>query len=678
MHYPETAKGDVVETLHGVRIADPYRWLEDANSPETKRWVEAQNALSQGYLKSIPGRAKIAESLTKLWNYERFSGVERAGDKVFYYRNDGLQNQAVLYVTDDPAKEGRVLLDPNTLSEDGTAALNGTSITRDGALLAYAVSKGGSDWQTWRVRDVATGKDLTDTIEWSKFSGASWDHDGKGFYYSAYDAPKEGEALQAANYDQKLYHHRLGTPQTEDVLVYSRPDEREWGFGGEVTEDGRYLVVTVWQGTQRENRVFVKDLRTKDAKVEPLLDKADASYDFLGNDGDRLLFQTDNDAPTGRVVAVRKGETMETLVPASPQSIESATMAGGKLFVTRLEDVASVVEEYDVHGKSLRKIVLPGLGTARIGGAHRGDPDLFYAYTSYTSPTTVYRLDLKTGGSTPFRTPKVAFDAAKYETRRLFYRSKDGTRIPLFVTCRKNLKLDGTNPTLLYAYGGFNVSLTPGFSLATAEWLEMGGVYAVANIRGGGEYGKAWHDGGRLKAKQNCYDDFIAAGEYLVKESYTSTAKLACQGGSNGGLLIGAVVNQRPDLWAAAIPEVGVMDLLRFHKFTIGWGWTSDFGSPDSAEDFPSILKISPLHNVKPGTRYPAVLAITGDHDDRVVPAHSYKYIAAMQAAQAGLAPILIRVETSAGHGAGKPTAKAIDEVADKLAFLAKNLGMTL
>ena len=678
MNYPPTKKGDVVETLHEIPVPDPYRWLEDANSSETKAWVEAQNAVSGAYLKAIPERAKIVEELTEIWSYERYAGVERAGGKVFYYRNDGLQNQSVLYVTESLEAEGRVLLDPNTLSEDGTVALSSTSITRSGKLLAYAVSKGGSDWQEWHVRDVETGRDLPDVIEWSKFSGASWDHEGDGFYYSAYDAPEEGAALQEANYDHRLYYHRLGTAQKEDALVYARPDEREWGFGGEVTEDGRYLVVTVWHGTQRENRVFVKDLREKDASVEPLLDQADASYDFLGNDGDRLLFKTDKDAPTGRIVAVRIGGEMETVVPAETQAVQSATMAGGSFFVTRLEDATSAVTQYDLGGTPIRKVGLPGLGTARVGGAYANARDLFYTYTSYTSPPTVYRLDLKTGASTPFRTPTVAFDASKYETRRLFYTSKDGTRIPLFVTCRKGLKLDGTNPTLLYAYGGFNISLTPGFSPVIAEWLERGGVYAVANIRGGGEYGKAWHDGGRLKNKQNCYDDFIAAGEYLIAEGYTAKSKLACQGGSNGGLLIGAVVNQRPDLWAAALPEVGVMDLFRFHKFTIGWGWTSDFGSPDSAEDFPYIRAISPLHNVKPGMRYPAVLAITGDHDDRVVPAHSYKYIAAMQAAQAGPAPILIRVETSAGHGAGKPTAKQIDEVADKLAFLAKNLGMTL
>ena len=678
MTYPPTAKGDVVETLHGVAVPDPYRPLEDANSPETKAWVEAQNALSGSYLKAIPERERIAEGLTKLWNFERFSGVERAGEKVFYYRNDGLQNQAALYVTDDPAKDGRVLLDPNLLSDDGTVALGGTSITRDGRLLAYALSVGGSDWHTWRVRDVATREDLPDVIAWSKFSGASWDHDGAGFYYSAYDAPKPGEALQEANYDQKLYYHRLGTPQGDDLLVYARPDRPEWGFGGEVTEDGRFLVVTVWHGTQRENRVFLRDLRAEGAEVEPLLDEADASYAFLGNDGDRLLFRTDKDAPTGRIVAVRKGGEMETVVPAEGQAIQSAAMAGGSLFVTRLEDATSAVAQYDLQGTPIRKVELPGLGTARVGGAYADEKDLFYTYTSYTSPPTVYRLDVETGASKPFRTPEVAFDAAAYETRRLFYASKDGTRIPLFVTCRKGLTLDGENPTLLYAYGGFNISMTPGYSSSVAEWLAMGGVFAVACIRGGGEYGKAWHDGGRLRNKQNCYDDFIAAGEYLIAEGYTSTPKLACQGGSNGGLLVGAVVNQRPDLWAAALPEVGVMDLFRFHKFTIGWGWVSDFGSPDSAEDFPYILKISPLHNVRPGTRYPAVLAITGDHDDRVVPAHSYKYVAAMQAAQAGPAPILIRIETAAGHGAGKPTAKLIDEVADKLAFLAKNLGMKI
>ncbi len=680
MQYPASPQGDVVETLHGVTVPDPYRWLEDANAEATKAWVTAQNEVTHAYLDAIPERARIEAELTRLWRYERFGGVERAGRHIFYSRNDGLQNQSVLYVTDDLAKPGRVLLDPNLFTEDGTAALSGASFTHDGRLLAYSVSVGGSDWQEWRVRDVETGEDLPDVIRWSKFSGASWTQDGAGFFYSAYDAPDEGEALQEANYHQKLYYHRLGADQQDDALVYARPDQPEWGFGGEATEDGRHLVVTVWQGTQRENRIYLKDLRAEGAAVEPLLDANDASYDFLGNDGDRLLFRTDKDAPTGRVVAVdaKDASRWETVVPAGEAAIGSAVLAGKTLFVTRLEDATSAVEQFDLRGNPVRKVALPGLGTARVSGAQGEAEDLFYTYTSYTSPPTVYRLDLATGESSPFREVSVAFDAAQFETERAFYTSRDGTRIPMFVTHRKGLKRDGTNPTLLYAYGGFNIAVTPGYNSQMAEWLSLGGVFAVACIRGGGEYGKAWHDGGRLQNKQNCYDDFVAAGEYLVAEGITSPAKLACKGGSNGGLLVGAVVNQRPDLWGAALPAVGVMDLLRFHKFTIGWGWVSDYGSPEVAEDFPNLYRISPLHNLKPGAHYPAVLVTTGDHDDRVVPAHSYKYTAAIQAAQAGPNPVLIRVETDAGHGAGKPTAKQIAEAADELAFLVRSLEVTV
>ncbi len=677
--YPESPRGDVVDTLHGVAVPDPYRWLEDADSAETRSWVAAQNAMTHAYLNAIPESAGIVERLRRLWDYGRVSGVRRAGERYLYFYNNGLQNQAVLYVTDDLASEGRVLLDPNALSTDGTVALGGTSVTRDGRLLAYSVSRGGSDWQEWAVRDVATGEDLPDTVRWSKFSGASWAADGSGFYYAAYDPPAEGQALQEKNLDQRLLFHRLGTAQAEDEIVYARPDHPEWGFWGSATEDGRYLVVTVRTGTNREKRIFVKDL--PDGEVRDLLPENDAGYDFVGNDGSRLFFLTDKDAPTGRVIAVDahdpRPETWETIVSAGAAAIEDVSLAGESMFVTRLVDATSEVEQLDLYGRFVRTIRLPGLGTAGIGGAKRKASELFFAFSSTTSPATIYRLDLATGEATPFRPPTVAFDAEAYETQRLFYTSKDGTRVPLFVTARTGLALDGNNPTLLYAYGGFNVSITPSFSPRVAAWLEMGGVYAVACIRGGGEYGKAWHDGGRLANKQNCYDDFIAAAEYLIAEGYTSKAKLACQGGSNGGLLVGAVVNQRPDLWGAALPKVGVMDLVRFPLFTIGWAWTSDFGSPDDPDDLANILRLSPLHNVVPGTVYPPVLATTGDHDDRVVPAHSYKYVAALQAAQGGPAPILIRVETAAGHGAGKPTAKLIDEAADEWAFLVKSLGMS-
>jgi len=679
---PVTKKVDLVEDHFGIKISDPYRWLEDANSEETKAWVQAENKATFAYLDTIPEREKIRKRLTELWNYERFGSPFKAGKHYFFSRNDGLQNQSVVYVADSLNGTPRVLMDPNKLSADGTVALNETSVSNDGKWYAYSISKGGSDWQEFYVRNVETGQDLPDKIEWAKFTGASWDKDDKGFYYSRYDAPKEGQALQQANYYQKLYYHRLNTPQAEDVLVYERPDQKEWGFGGMATEDGRYLLVSVSKGTDRENLIFYRDLRLKTNKWIELLNKWDASYNYLANNGSTFFFKTDKDAPRGKVVAIDLAHPDEkdwkTVVPETQEALEGASVVGDRLFCSYLKDATSSVKEFDLHGKLVREVGLPGLGTAGGFGGRRDDHETFYSFVGYTSPTTIYRYDLKKGASEVFKKPKVAFDADAYTTERVFYTSKDGTRVPLFLTYKKGLKKDGTNPTLLYGYGGFNIAITPFYSARMASWLEMGGVLAVANIRGGSEYGKAWHDGGRLQNKQNVFDDFIAAGEYLVNEKYTSPAKLACHGGSNGGLLVGAVVNQRPDLWGAALPAVGVMDMLRFHKFTIGWAWMSDYGDPEKEADFKTALAYSPLHNVKPGTKYPAVMITTGDHDDRVVPAHSFKYAAAMQAAQGGDKPILIRIETSAGHGAGKPTTKAIDETVDQWAFLVRNLGMQL
>lgn len=680
--YPETKKGDVVEDHFGIKVADPYRWLEDANSSDTKAWVTEQNKLTQDYLSAIPERDWIRKRLTELWNYERYSAPERAGRHYIFSRNNGLQNQSVLYVADSLHGEPRVLLDPNTLSKDGTVALSGTSVSENGKLLAYSVSVGGSDWQEWRVRDIDTGKDLSDKIEWSKFSGAAWTKDGKGFYYSKYDAPKEGTALQQANYYQKLYFHRIGDAQTQDALIYERPDQKEWGIGGSETEDGRYLLLSIWKGTERQNLVFIKDLHEKNGKVKEVLDKWDAQYSYLGNNGSVFYFNTDKEAERGRIIAIDlhkpEASNWKTIVPEEKDALESASIVGDRLFTTYLKDAVSLVKEYDLKGNLIGEVKLPGIGTASGFGGRRKDHETFYTFTGFTSPATVYRYDLAAKKSEIFKQPKTAFDASLYEAKEVFYASKDGTKVPLFIVNKKGIKLDGQNPTLLYGYGGFNSPTTPFFSVRMATWMDMGGVLAVACIRGGGEYGKVWHDGGRLHNKQNCFDDFIAAGEYLIKEGYTSSAKLACHGGSNGGLLVGAVVDQRPDLWGAALPAVGVMDMLRFHKFTIGWAWTSDYGSPDNEADFKYILTYSPLYNVKPGTKYPAVLVTTGDHDDRVVPAHSYKFTAALQAAQSGDAPILIRVETSAGHGAGKPTAKAIEETVDQWAFLVKNLGITL
>ncbi|MCE1203425.1 MAG: prolyl oligopeptidase family serine peptidase [Holophagaceae bacterium] len=680
--YPPTRKADVVDDFFGTKVADPYRWLEDDNSAETKAWVEAQNKVTFGYLAEIPQREKIRERITKLWDFEKYSAPFKRGKRYFYSYNTGLQNQAVLYVTEDPKAQGRVLLDPNTLSKDGTVALSGISLTEDGRLMAYSVSVAGSDWQTWKVREVATGKDLSDEIQWSKASGASWRKDGSGFYYSRYEAPKEGGALTGVNNNHMLCFHKLGTPQAEDVLVYQRPDQPEWYLGGSVTDDGRWLVISAGKGTNPESSLFLQDLSKPGSPVEPFLDKMDATYSIVDNEGDRFFVSTNLGAPRNRLVAIRKGQTdpaqwTEIIPQAKGKDVlEGVSLVGGRFVATWMRDAHSAIEFYDLKGKKTGTLALPALGTAGGFGGRWEDQETFYTFGSFTYPGTIYRLDLKTGKSSVFRTPKVAFKSADYEVKQVFYPSKDGTKVPMFLVHKKGLKLDGQNPTLLYGYGGFNVSLTPGFSVSRMVWLEMGGVYAMANLRGGGEYGLEWYDAGRKGKKQNVFDDFIAAAEWLIAHKVTSTPKLAINGGSNGGLLVGACLTQRPDLFGAAVPEVGVMDMLRFHKFTLGWGWKSDYGSSETKEGFETLMTYSPLHTIKPGVKYPPTLVTTGDHDDRVVPAHSHKFTATLQAAQAGPSPILTRIETSAGHGAGKPTAKAIAERADVLAFLVKNLGM--
>jgi len=678
--YPATRKADVVDDFFGTKVADPYRWLEDDNSEETKAWVEAQNKVTFGYLEQIPERAKIQERITKLWNFEKFSAPFKKGRNTFYTHNSGLQNQAVLFVASGSTRQGRVLLDPNTLSKDGTVALSGMSVTEDGRLLAYSVSTAGSDWQTWKVRDVATGKDLADDVRWSKFSGAAWMKDGSGFFYSSYDAPKEGGALTGVNKFQKVYFHKVGTAQPQDVLVYERKDQPDWGFGADVTEDGRWLVISQSEGTDRKNRVFLKDLAKPGAQVEPFLDAFDGQYSVVGNEGNMFFLLTDKDAPRSRMVAVAFGskQPWRELIPQAKGTdvLASVSLVGEAFVATWMKDARSAVTFHALDGKVQGELSLPTLGT--VDGFHgkRKDADTYYSFTSFAQPATIYRLDLKTRQSTVFRAPKVDFDPAAYEVKQIFYPSKDGTKVPMFLVHKKGLVLDGQNPTLLYGYGGFDVPLTPGFSVSRVVWLEMGGVYAMANLRGGGEYGKPWHDAGRLDKKQNGFDDFIAAAEWLIARKYTSTPKLAINGGSNGGLLVGACMTQRPDLFGAAVPEVGVMDMLRYHKFTIGWAWKSDYLVSDTKEGFEGLMKYSPVHTLKPGTKYPATLVTTGDHDDRVVPAHSHKFTATLQAAQAGAAPVLTRIETNAGHGAGKPTAKAIAERADVFAFLVKNLGM--
>lgn len=679
LKYPTTRKMDLVETLHGVEVPDPYRWLEEMDSPEVKDWVERQNKVTFAYLRTIPGRDRIRKRLTELWNYERYGIPFKEGGRYFFTKNDGLQNQSVLYWAPTLEAKPRVLLDPNRLSKDGTVALTSTAVSPDGRYLAYGTAAGGSDWQEWRVRDVATGKDLDDHIRWVKFSSASWTKDGKGFFYSRYDEPK-GKALAEANYYHKLYYHRLGEPQSKDTLVYHRPDQKEWGFGGEVTDDGRFLVITVWKGTERNNAVFVKRLDQPGADVVELLPDFDAQYDFIGNDGEMLYFRTDKDAPMGKVFRLTfrfpEPQNHMLVIPERDETLDSVTMVGGRLIAHYLKDARSFVRVFALDGMYESTIAMPGLGSASGFVGKIGDPETFFAYTSFNSPTTLYRFDVSKRERSVFRKPSLkGYDGSQIEVKQVFYTSKDGTRVPMFIAHKKGVRLDGSNPTLLYGYGGFNIPQTPWYSTAYTVWMEMGGVLAVANLRGGGEYGSAWHDAGRLNNKQNVFDDFIAAAEYLIAQKYTKPERLAIQGGSNGGLLVGAVLNQRPDLFGAALPSVGVMDMLRFHKFTIGWAWVSDFGSPDDPEDFRVLLAYSPYHNLKP-QRYPAVLVTTADHDDRVVPAHSFKYIARLQEVQQGSAPVLIRIETRAGHGAGKPITKVIEETTDEWAFLVHNLGM--
>jgi len=677
--YPKPKTVEQVDDYHGVKVADPYRWLEDTDSADTKAWVEEENKLTFGYLDQIPYRKAIRDRMTKLWNFERFTVPRREGGRYFYQHNNGLQNQNVLLVADSLTAEPRTLLDPNTLSSDGTVALAGTAYTEDGKLLAYGTAASGSDWEEWHVRDVGTGKDLPDLIKWVKFSGASWSKDGKGFYYSRFDEPK-GTALRDTNYFQKLYYHTLGTPQAEDKLIYERPDNKELGFGGQVTDDGHYLVIYVSQGTSPKNRLYYKDLTKPDSQVVRLLDEFDASYQFVDNDGPVFWIKTDLDAPRGKLIAIdtRHPEKTDwkTLVAQGADKLEDANVVDNLFLLGYLKDAKTEVRVHDLNGKLLRTVDLPGIGTAAGFGGKRTDKETFYSFTSFISPTTIYRYAPQTGTSSVFKKPKVDFDAEKFETKQVFYNSKDGTRVPMFLTYKKGLKLDGQNPTLLYAYGGFDISLTPGFSIPTVVWLEMGGIYAQPNLRGGGEYGEDWHLAGTKAKKQNVFDDFIAAAEWLIANKYTSTPKLAIRGGSNGGLLIGAMLTQRPDLFGATLPLVGVMDMLRFQKFTIGWAWTSDYGSSDNPDDFKALYAYSPLHNLKPGTKYPPTMIATADHDDRVVPGHSFKFAATMQADQGGTAPVLIRIETKAGHGAGKPISKIIDQTADEWSFVAYNLGM--
>jgi prolyl oligopeptidase len=678
LKYPKTRRSDHMDQYHGTDVADPYRWLEDPDSDETKAWVEAENKVTFGFLESIPEREPIKQRLTELWNYERFGLPRKRGDRYFYTRNDGLQNQSVLYVTDGIDGKPRVLLDPNQWAADGTVALAGWTPSEDGKLLTYGVAAAGSDWREWKVLDVETGKELADHLKWVKFSGVSWLKDGSGLFYSRYDEPKEGEEFTGVNYYQKLYFHKIGDEQSKDTLVYERPDQKEWGFDGHVTEDATFLIITIWRGTERKNQIFYKDLTKPDAEVVELLAGFEFEYDFVGNDGDTFWFNTDDNAPLRRVLAIDldKPERADwrEVIPEAKEVLQGTGLVGDHFLALYLKDAASQVRIFDLGGEHVRDVALPAIGSAEGFGGRRRDHETFYYFSNNTTPGTIYKYDIESGLSEVFREPKVDFDPNAYETRQVFYESKDGTRIPMFITHKRGIKLEGSNPTLLYAYGGFNISLTPGFSVSNLVWLERGGVYAVPNLRGGGEYGREWHEAGMQEKKQNVFDDFIAAAEWLIDNKYTSTEKLAIRGGSNGGLLVGAAMTQRPELFGAAIPAVGVMDMLRYHNFTIGWAWVSEYGSSDDAVAFKNLMSYSPLHNIKPGISYPPTMITTADHDDRVVPAHSFKFAAELQHAHQGDNPVLIRIETRAGHGAGTPTVKLIEASADVLAFLTKVL----
>jgi prolyl oligopeptidase len=679
-NYPKPKQGDQVDDYHGVKVADPYRWMEDVDSADTRAWIEAENKLTNSYLATIPQRAAIKSRLTELWNYERYSSPSKVGNYYIYSKNDGLQNQSVLYKTDSINDPGKVFFDPNKLSNDGTAALNGSSFTDDGKLWAYGVAIAGSDRTEWKVMDVATGELLSDTLKPNRQGGIAWLKDNSGFYYSSYAPVEKGQELKSNTFFQKIYFHKLGTPQSDDHVVYERPDNKEYFSRAEISEDGNWLIITVGKGTERMNMVYFKNLSMEKAGFIPLIENLVNSWNFIGNDGPVFYFQTDKDASRGKIVKVNvlaRDHIWTDVVPESADTLNGVQFVNDQFVLNYLNDAHTKIWIFETNGEFVREVKLPGIGSAGGFGGKRIDSETFYSYSSFNAPPTIYRYDMKTGTSTLFRKSNVKFDPTQYEVKQVFYPSKDGkTRVPMFITYKKGMKLDGKNPTILYGYGGFNIPSTPGFSVSRVAWLEMGGVYAVACIRGGSEYGKDWWKGGSRLNKQNVFDDFAWAGKWLIANNYTSTPKLAIQGGSNGGLLVGAVLNQNPGLFGAALPAVGVMDMLRFPKFTIGWAWTSDYGSPDDPADFKAMYAYSPYHNAKPGTKYPATLVTTADHDDRVFPAHSFKYTAAMQASQAGDAPVLIRIETKAGHGAGKPTTKQIEELADIYGFLVKNLGM--
>jgi len=677
--YPETTKLGHVDTYFGEEVKDPYRWLEDDRSPETEAWVKTQNAVTGNYLDNIPYREDLKERLSKLWNYEKIGAPFIEGDYTYFYKNDGLQNQYVIYryKNDADPSTAEVFLDPNTFKEDGTISLGGTSFSKNGKILAYSISEGGSDWRKILVMDVASKKIVEDTLVDIKFSGMSW-YKNEGFYYSSYDKP-EGSELSAKTDQHKVYYHKLGTPQSKDQLIYGgTPEQKHRYIYGSVTEDDRYLIITPRISTSG-NKLLIKDLTKPNSDFVAILDHTDSDSNIIENVGSKLYIMTNLNAPNQKIVTVdANNPTPENWVDFIPETenVLSPSTGGGYFFAEYMVDAVSKVLQYDYDGKLVREIELPGVGSAGGFGAKKEDKELYYSFTNYVTPGSVYKYDIEKGTSELFRKPDIDFNPEDYESNQVFYTSKDRTKVPMIITHKKGLELNGKNPTILYGYGGFNISLTPSFSITNAIWMEQGGIYAVPNLRGGGEYGKKWHDAGTQLKKQNVFDDFIAAGEYLIENNYTSSDYLAIRGGSNGGLLVGATMTQRPDLIKVALPAVGVLDMLRYHTFTAGAGWAYDYGtSEDSKEMFDYLKGYSPVHNVKNGVAYPATMVTTGDHDDRVVPAHSFKFAAELQAKQTGDNPTLIRIETDAGHGAGTPVSKTIEQYADIYGFTLYNMG---
>jgi prolyl oligopeptidase len=680
--YPDTARGDTVDPQFGVDVPDPYRWLEDdvRINPKVADWVAAQNKVTDAYLATLPGRETFKQRMTELYNYERFGLPTKAGTRYFYTRNDGLQPQSVLYVRDGLKGEGRVLIDPNLWAKDGATALAEWTPSEDGKHLLYSVQDGGTDWRIVRVKDVATGQDLPDEVRWVKFSALDWAKDGSGFYYSRFPEPQDGEAFQSLNENHSVYFHKLGTSQSEDLLIHATPGRPKLNNSALVTDDGRYLLVTGSEGTDARLGLTLYPIAKAVGAPITLVDDFAHNWEYVTNQGPLFTFVTNKDAPRERLVSmdIRKPGKLTELVAESENTLVGASRVGDRIILSYLGDAKSQAEMIALDGKKVADIKLADIGSASGFGGKSSDPETFYSFSSYARPTTIYRLDTATGKSEIFAEPKLTFKPDDFSVEQRFYKSKDGTEVPMFLVMKKGLDRSKGSPTLLYGYGGFNVSMTPAFSPTRLAWVDKGGVLAIANLRGGGEYGKAWHDAGRLDKKQNVFDDFIGAGEYLIAEGIAGKGQVAIEGGSNGGLLVGAVTNQRPDLFAAALPAVGVMDMLRFDRFTAGRYWVDDYGYPSKEADFKNLLAYSPYHNIQAGAAYPAVLVTTADTDDRVVPGHSFKYTAQLQHANAGDKPHLIRVETRAGHGSGKPTDKIIAEAADKYAFAAKWTGLNV